>query len=195
VFRAHLDFLKASGYTTLTFDAVREVLEGRQAAPAKPVILTFDDGDTNHWNAYEDLKARGMKGVFFVITGLLGDGKHLTREQVKALAQAGMEIGSHSVTHWDLKDRAPADKQKEILESQRDLETLLGRPVVAFCYPGGNYDRASLDILGKSSYWFARTTKPGIAEITGRDFELKAILIFRGTTPRRLEAKLRSRER
>ena len=195
LFRAHLDFLGAQGYTTVTFVDVRAFLEGRAMPPAKPIVLSFDDGDANHWDAFLDLRGRGMKGVFFVITKLLGDGAHLSADQLRTMAGAGMEIGSHSVTHWDLKDLKPSEKEREILGSKADLDALLGAPVISFCYPGGNYDRASLDILGRSGYWFARTTKPGVSVVLGRDFELKTIPIFRGTTPKRLAAKLETRGR
>jgi peptidoglycan/xylan/chitin deacetylase (PgdA/CDA1 family) len=195
LFRAHLDLLAAQGYTSVTFREVRLFLETGAALPAKPVVLSFDDGDANHWDAFEDLRARHMTGVFFVITKLLGDAGRLSVDQLRTMASAGMEIGSHSISHWDLKDLKPAEKEREILGSKAALEGLLGGSVISFCYPGGNYDRASLDILAASGYWFARTTKPGVSEVAGRDFELKTIPIFRGTTPKRLAYKLATRGR
>jgi peptidoglycan/xylan/chitin deacetylase (PgdA/CDA1 family) len=76
-----------------------------------------------------------MKGTFFIITGLVGTPGFLTWEGVKALDQAGMEIGSHTVTHPRLAD-LPEDKLRdELVQSRRMLEEHLHKPVDLLAYP------------------------------------------------------------
>ncbi len=74
IFRDDLSFLKHNGYTTLTADALLDHLEGRQAAPPKSVVLTFDDGHANlHDTVFPLLCEFGCKAVAFVVPALHRD--------------------------------------------------------------------------------------------------------------------------
>jgi peptidoglycan/xylan/chitin deacetylase (PgdA/CDA1 family) len=48
-----------------------------------------------------------------------------------------LEVGAHSVTHPVLSELTPEAQQREIQESQRVLQEILGRPVTSFSYPYG----------------------------------------------------------
>ena len=61
----------------------------------------------------------------------------LRAEQVRAMADAGMQIGAHTVSHPILARLNDADARGEIAQSKSDLETLLGRRVTLFAYPNG----------------------------------------------------------
>jgi len=63
-------------------------------------------------------------------------GKSLNADQIRHLAAAGWEIGSHSWTHTDLR-RSGVDLNHEIKDSRLALEQLLGAPVTAFAFPYG----------------------------------------------------------
>jgi peptidoglycan/xylan/chitin deacetylase (PgdA/CDA1 family) len=58
--------------------------------------------------------------------------------ELKQLAEAGMSIGAHSVTHPILSSCSEEEARREIQESKISLERALGRPVWAFAYPFGN---------------------------------------------------------
>jgi peptidoglycan/xylan/chitin deacetylase (PgdA/CDA1 family) len=131
-----------------------------------------------------------MKGVFFGISEKLDEPGRLRREQVRAMANGGMDIGSHSASHADLRALGPAEREREIAGSKHELEALLGRPVLAFAYPGGCYDLECLPILAAAGYVFARTTAPGIAAVSLPAFELETVPVWRDTDSRRLEGKL-----
>ena len=61
----------------------------------------------------------------------------LTWDQVRAMADGGMDIGAHTVNHPVLAN-CPRDVQEwEIRESKARIETEIGRPVQAFSYPIG----------------------------------------------------------
>ncbi|MDN5849591.1 MAG: polysaccharide deacetylase family protein [Nitrococcus sp.] len=64
-------------------------------------------------------------------------GLMMSREQVRGLHQAGMEIGAHTVHHPILKQLAPAAARAEIEQSKHALEAILGEPVRLFAYPNG----------------------------------------------------------
>jgi peptidoglycan/xylan/chitin deacetylase (PgdA/CDA1 family) len=61
----------------------------------------------------------------------------MTREQVRGLRRAGMEIGAHTVRHPILKRLAAATARAEIEQSKQALEEILGEPVRLFAYPNG----------------------------------------------------------
>ena len=75
-FTDHMGYLARAGYTTLTADQFLEFLQGSYQAPAKSVLITFDDGYLdNYVYAYPTLRAFGLHAVIFCVTGWLSDGK------------------------------------------------------------------------------------------------------------------------
>lgn len=194
LFLSHLSLLRERGLETVTFLDLQVFLEGRAPLPERPVILTFDDGYDDHWFAFEELRRRGMKGVFFVVTSALGTPGRLSSEQVRAMTEAGMEIGSHSVSHVDLRGLRRKRQLEEAAGSKRLLEELLGRSVISFCYPGGASSGTTSSVLKEAGYWFARTTAGGISGIAGRNFEVRTITVRPDTRPEDLARQLRVRE-
>jgi peptidoglycan/xylan/chitin deacetylase (PgdA/CDA1 family) len=181
-FQMHLQFLKERGYHTVTFREVKAYLEGEGKLPSKPVILTFDDGyDNNYWASLQ-LQDYGMRGVFYVVTRTLNTPGHLSHDQIKDMHNFGMEIGSHSIHHADLRYLLSWKVKREIEESKKILEKILEAPLVSFCYPSGAYNAQVLKIIKKSDYWFARTTEPGISWISGKHYELRTVRIYPTTT-------------
>lgn len=67
-FEQDLIWLKDNGYTTITCAELADFLEGKGDLPAKPVILTIDDGKFGVYkNAYPLFKKYNMKAVLAVI--------------------------------------------------------------------------------------------------------------------------------
>jgi peptidoglycan/xylan/chitin deacetylase (PgdA/CDA1 family) len=190
LFRAQLHELGSDGFTPVTFAEIELALKGEKPLPPQAVVLTFDDGLDNHWDAFHDLVAAHMKGVFFVVSGMLDRPGRLTRQQVQAMVAGGMEIGSHSMSHLDLRTLKPEDREHEIAGSKRELEAVTGGPILAFAYPGGAYDNDCLPILARAGYVFARTTAPGIAAFGLSAYELDSVAIWSDTEPRKLGDKL-----
>ena len=62
----------------------------------------------------------------------------LNHRELHALAQTGMEVGAHTMTHPVLSDCSVAEAAREIAESKGQLERALGRTIWAFAYPFGN---------------------------------------------------------
>jgi peptidoglycan/xylan/chitin deacetylase (PgdA/CDA1 family) len=58
-------------------------------------------------------------------------------DQVRALGQAGMSIGSHTVNHQILAAVDPEVVRMELVESRRRLEQETGQPCWLFAYPNG----------------------------------------------------------
>jgi hypothetical protein len=62
----------------------------------------------------------------------------LNRPELRRLADLGMSIGSHTLTHPVLSQQSPESAWKEISESRTLLERAVGRPVWALAYPYGD---------------------------------------------------------
>jgi len=89
----------------------------------------------------------------------------LTWEQVRQMYQAGIAFGSHTMTHPVVSWLAPAEAERELLESKRILEKRLGCPVQDFAYPFGqpaDCGDAATALLARCGYRSAATTSCGI---------------------------------
>jgi peptidoglycan/xylan/chitin deacetylase (PgdA/CDA1 family) len=103
------------------------------------------------------------------------DQSSCTWEQLREMAAAGIEIGSHTVTHPIL-TRVPADRlRRELEESRGRLEDMLGRPVTSFCYPNGAYDRIVRDAVERAGYRLAVTSDYGLNDPTSDPLALRRI--------------------
>jgi peptidoglycan/xylan/chitin deacetylase (PgdA/CDA1 family) len=67
----------------------------------------------------------------------------LDRSELHQIADAGMCIGAHTLSHPMLSQSAPDAAWREILESKRCLEQVLGQEVWAFAYPFGDSSSVS----------------------------------------------------
>ncbi len=92
----------------------------------------------------------------------------LSWDQVKNMAEMGMIIGSHTLTHLNLPNADPNDAFNEIRESKHVLETQLGNSIRHFSYPNsGPYDYYNEEIrkfVIKSGYDSSCTSKQGFVD-------------------------------
>jgi len=136
---------------------------------ARMVALTFDDGYRDFLeHAVPVLDRHGMTGTVYVVAGRLGgendwdEGPRLPlmdADEVRAVAAAGHEVGSHSAGHAHLAGLDPAALREEVAGSRLALEEVLGRPVQGFCYPYGDFDRAAAQAARDAGYDHACVTR------------------------------------
>ncbi len=174
-FRAHMDYLFYQGYTPISLYQLDDALLAGSPLPAKPVVLTFDDGYADHYtNVLPLLQRYGFTATFFIITGTAdaGDPNHLTWPQIRVMADAGMDMESHTKTHADLRGRDYEFLVYQLLGSLQSLQAYTGRVAHMFSYPVGHYDDAALAVLDTLPVWRAVTTQPGVTETTDNRLEL-----------------------
>ncbi|MCM8749127.1 polysaccharide deacetylase family protein [Thermomicrobiaceae bacterium CFH 74404] len=147
-FEQQLDWLLAHGYTTITMSQMFDALLRGGPLPERPVAITFDDGSPGQWQAAMALNARGMVATFFVVPGRSG----LSDEQIRALAEQGHEIGSHSLHHPNLRLVPDGQLWAEVSLSKARLEEITGRPIRYFAYPGGEYDARVIAAVQAAGY-------------------------------------------
>ncbi len=111
-------------------------------------------------------------------------------EDVREGAACGLEFGSHTVSHAILPTENAARARWEIEESKRVLESRLGRPVSAFCYPNGAYTPAIREMVRQAGYECALTVEPGLNEGRSDRYALRRFTMSAAEGPYTLLARL-----
>jgi peptidoglycan/xylan/chitin deacetylase (PgdA/CDA1 family) len=183
-FVAELAALHAAGYHTIRQAQLFDALYARAALPPKPVVISVDDGYVDDvTRILPALKRFHMVATFFVITGRMSEPGFLDAEQIRALDQAGMDVGDHTAHHVDLRMLTSSELQMETAGSRRVLEHLLGHPVYFFAYPFGTYDDAVIAAVKAAGFTMAYTTAGGTTESTSAPLTMPRIHVGRAETP------------
>jgi peptidoglycan/xylan/chitin deacetylase (PgdA/CDA1 family) len=137
-------------------------------APAggESVVLTFDDGCSSDVLAVlPELKVRGFRGAFFVNPARLGTAGFLGWDDVRALADAGMVVGSHGLDHSLLDGLAERELRRQLQESRELLENGLGRAVDWLSLPGGTGGARALALARELGYRLVFGSRPGRVDL------------------------------
>ena len=180
-FERQMQYLTESGYTAVSLAEMAAAEHGARPLPAKPVVITFDDGyEDNYATALPIMEKYGLKSTVFVITGQVDQPGYLTWDQIRAMQARGTEIGSHTVSHVALSELAQPQMLDELMRSKQVLEANLGQPVEFLAYPYGQYNAATLAATRQAGYKGACTGVPGLGTTTGGDaYQLKRVNIPR----------------
>ncbi len=163
-FTAQMTWLHAHGYHAVTPLRAFEALEYGRSLPSKPVMITFDDGYRDIlWHAAAVLHRLHMPATAYIITGRVSgpDPSFLTWPELTRLETFGFTIGSHTVTHRDLRLMSATEALGELRNSRRALERHLGRPVQWLAYPFGAENASVVALAAKAGYVLALTTQGG----------------------------------
>lgn len=180
-FEAQMRWLAAEGFQTVSMARVADALDGGRRLPSKPVVVSFDDGYEDGYSvAFPVLRRYGLTATYYVHPGALGQPERLRWDEVRALDRAGMEIGSHTLTHPHLRALAHAELSHEVLESRVELETFLGHRVTSFAYPFGEHDDRVVEVVRASGYRTAVTVSTGVVHRDDDRLLLDRIVITSG---------------
>lgn len=84
---------------------------------------------------------------------------YMTESEIKDLADAGMHVGSHAVTHTAMSKLSPEEQRQELTESFRFLSDLLqGLPTRSYCHPYGgshSYTNKTISLLEDTGCLFS----------------------------------------
>ena len=194
-FETHLAYLRQSGYETIALNDLAYALSQEAPLPEKPIVITFDDGyRDNYENAFPLLRKYSYKATFFIFTQPIDtyNVDYLTWEMVTEMHQAGMEFGSHSYRHPDLRNRDVDFLVYEILGSKEAIEERIREPVRFFAYPSGLYDGLTIEVLDSANFWGAVTTQWGANQSFGQRFEMPRVRIRGNDRAEDLAYKLES---
>ena len=171
-FAEQMDWLERRGLRGVGISAlVKAMRAGRQRGL---VGITFDDGYLSVLEAaLPQLQRRGFGATAYIISGRLGRTNEwdegpswplMTARQVRELAAAGIEIGSHAATHLRLAGAGPEHLEAEVGQSRASLATLLGTEIRGFAYPYGSMDAAARQAVREAGYDYACAVEVSMAE-------------------------------
>jgi peptidoglycan/xylan/chitin deacetylase (PgdA/CDA1 family)/GT2 family glycosyltransferase len=142
-FEEHVARLSSDGWTVVGLTEALALLDAESSR--RVVAMTFDDGLGDFLDAFDVLRQYGARATAYIPTGTVGmrpsegshDGARLSWSELAGLSEAGVEMGSHSVSHRPLDVLPMAEVTRELLDSKKVLEDHLDVSVASFCYPHG----------------------------------------------------------
>lgn len=189
-FARQLAYLQERGFHTISLDSLCTHLAQGAPLPTRPVVITFDDAyEDNFTNALPALRQYGMTATVFAISDWVGRendweqyrGKPSCRtmswEQLRAWRQAGMAVGSHTVSHSSLSRLSDEGIRHELVDSKRTLEEQLGASVDFLCYPYGDFDSRVISEAEQTGYHGALAIFEGTSAWRNPRFALRRIPI------------------
>ncbi len=135
------------------------------------------------------MKRYGFAATCYVVSGALGtynswDAEYLrerkplmSRHQLDEWLAAGMEVGSHSLSHQRLHELPQDVAQHEIAESRSASAQHARRPDRAFRLSFGHFTAEIVELVRHAGYSSAMTVVPGVARASDDRLRLPRILV------------------
>jgi peptidoglycan/xylan/chitin deacetylase (PgdA/CDA1 family) len=139
-------------------NAIERSHDGASNRPA--IVITFDDGYGDNYDyAFPLLTKYGFPATFFVTTGFIerrpyvmqsferrrscdrADIEPLSWSQILEMQDAGLEFGSHTVSHPNLSRLGDEQARMELGQSRHVLQQKLGTKIDKIAYPFGKPGR------------------------------------------------------
>lgn len=171
-----LDWLRTKGYESVGMDDLLAAWRGDRALPARPVVITFDDGGRDCLeHAVPALVQRGYTATFFIVAGAVGGAMRWLRAEIgfelpaadwpvlRAAEAAGMQCEAHSVTHPRLATVSADGCRDELTRGRAMLEEGLGHAVRHLAYPFGSHSAETIALAREAGYLTACTTEEALA--------------------------------
>jgi peptidoglycan/xylan/chitin deacetylase (PgdA/CDA1 family) len=183
-FEAQLASLRRAGFVSGSLDAIASARDN----DGKIAVITFDDGCVNVLeHGLGVLSRHKFRAIQFLVAGSLGGRNEwdiakgdvaetlMDESQVRAWLAAGHEIGSHSMTHRNLKRLDRSAVREEIIASKKSLEDRFGVGVSHFCYPYGAWTEKVREMVQEAGYRTACTVCFGVNTSATPPHELRRI--------------------
>ncbi|MBW7886971.1 MAG: polysaccharide deacetylase family protein [Bacteroidetes bacterium] len=178
-FELQLKYFLQKGWKAITLKQLYRdyILIGK--SPKNVFCITFDDGyRDNYLYAFPILKKLNVPATIFLTAGYINSENDLyfssspklyqpedidfllTERQIKEMQKAGIEFGSHTLSHPYLAELSKELVEKELTKSKQILEQYISEEVISFCYPYGNLENFVIDAVKKAGYCIAVVTPP-----------------------------------
>lgn len=175
-FAEHLSYMRSLGDFVTPKQAI-ELLDRSEPMGGRYFCVTFDDGELSAYqNAFPVLTEQEIPAAFFIVPswvsspdGSVGfDRKYVTWGECRQMADHGIEIGSHSLTHRRFTTLDVEQAEDEMVLSKLRLERELNRECEHFACPWGQPGHDYLterdpQLAAKSGYRSFFTTIRGSA--------------------------------
>lgn len=161
-FSAQMTWLAQNGFHPVDLNDLRAYFQQGQPLPARPVVLTFDDGYLDFYtSAFPVLLAHGFKAVSYVVSGFLERPEYMNAQDLVTLDRSGIEVGDHTANHLDLTTLNRTQLVTQVQGSKAALEKVLGHPVLDFCYPSGQLNPTVVADVQQAGFLSAASEQSG----------------------------------
>lgn len=204
MFRRQMAYLKRAGYRVISLEDLATSLAEGKPLDGRQVVITFDDGfRDNYTSALPVLKEYGYPATVFVVSGSVAGANqwmvqngYPRRElaswnELREMAENGIEIGSHTVSHAALDELDEGQVTRELQESKAEIEHKLMRPVRFFAYPYGRLSLGTPALVKAAGYEAACSTRSGFNHPDEDTFALRRIEVLGTDTLWKFRQKLK----
>lgn len=182
-FHRQLRVLRLLGFRAMPLEELLAFHRGeRNDLPRRGYVVTADDAMAD---AVEPLKrAARHRPQLFVPTAELGGSAHWIDgepvagwDDVRALAAAGVAIGSHTRHHRRLTRLDPPEREEELAGSLAELRENVPEAAAVIAYPNGDHDDAVCRGAEEAGYELAFTTEKGRNGAATHPFRLHRVSV------------------
>jgi peptidoglycan/xylan/chitin deacetylase (PgdA/CDA1 family) len=157
VFEEQMKHLYNNGYQPIDFQELIVYLDNKEKIPENFFIITFDDGwKSQYQHALPVLKKYNLKATFFPVVNYIGGGSFVNWSELRKLSESGMEIGSHSMNHPNLRGLPLEHLEYELKASKAALERELNQTILSFAYPYCAFDSNAQKSVNDAGYRIGR---------------------------------------
>lgn len=183
-FAEQMQTLARAGFHAVTQDRLWRHWRQGAPLPAKPIVITFDNGyQSQDTNALPVLQRLGWKAVENIqLTGLPPSQGGLSHTQVEKLIAAGWELDTQGFSHADLIALDASQLRYQVEVARRTIQRRYGVPVRWFCYPSGHYDATVIAAVKQAGYLGSTTVVPGWASPDEDPYRLPRLRVLGGTS-------------
>jgi peptidoglycan/xylan/chitin deacetylase (PgdA/CDA1 family) len=107
----------------------------------------------------------------------------MTWAQVREMAAAGIDFGSHGANHRILRGLTREHVLEEVVNSKAAIEEALGTGIVACSYPNGDHDAVVREAVAACGFDLGFTTEHGKVSVGDDRFHVRRINVHEGAAP------------
>jgi peptidoglycan/xylan/chitin deacetylase (PgdA/CDA1 family) len=144
------------------------------------VTTSWDDGTVTDLSLAERLLRYGIKGTFYI--SRRPSQRILDEKDIRELDQ-NFELGAHTLNHLDLTKVSLTEARREIGDSKKYLENLLGHGISMFCYPYGAYNQEVSGLVHDAGFIAARTARAGGLDLPEDPYAWHITLLASNNSP------------
>lgn len=134
-----------------------ELSSNLATAREKYVTISVDDGHPTDLRTVDLLHKYGLTATFY-IPGVNDERIIMEPAKIREIDRQ-FEVGSHSLNHIRLTKLSPERAWQEIVDGKKFSEDTLGHEVIAFCYPGGKFNRRLEAQVREAGFLAGRTCR------------------------------------
>lgn len=182
-FEMQMRYLYENKYNVFALGDAVSMLQRNEDFLPKSVVITFDDGYKDFWNAYNILQKFNFPVTLYIPTAYIGkinswnnevmnsDIPLLTLEEIKQLRLKGVNIEAHGHNHKKLGGCSIKDIEDEVSLCKKTLNDINIFPK-SFSYPGGDYSSDVKEMIEKCGF---QSGVSCISTLASKDSDIMAL--------------------